>query len=1071
MNWEKLSVFIDDTLTTLTTLWSSQKVHNEIEAAKSAAAADAASKTAVVQTSLTTHTANKNNPHDVSVSQIGAETPDGAQSKADAAKSAAISTAATDATTKANAVQTNVDAHIANKNNPHTVTVAQIGAETPTGSQAKADAAKTAAIAAAATDATTKANAVQGNLNTHTANVTDAHDLVNRLQTVRNYCDQAVANLVNGSPAALDTLYELANALGNDPNFSATVMNLIGQKAAKATTIAGYGITDAYTKTEADGKYASTGYGLGTNVLPTVSDLNNATITGFYRINASETNRPEDFGHLFVMAYSTEITHFFIGILTGATYSRKYRTGVGWSSWKQIPTMDMVAPAGYGLGTKSATLNSIDLNTVKTNGFYYAYSCTNRPTTGHGHLMVESVTDAYVKQSYFDITTNDFFYTRACINSTWQSWNKILLSTSTFNSVRVLRDVARYFGSSATTTGTIKITYPNTWDNTMMHIKITGFNYTSNSIWSVDLGGYTYSSGPNWANACAVLSPNCPFTSVRWGHDGTNCCILLGTTTTVWAYPSIKIDEVQASFTGYSGLSDIGWSISLITAETGITIAGSPVTKTITDNSRTDIFAPAGYGLGGKTVTVNGADLNTVLTTGFYYASGSPPNAPTTSNGYLLVESVSDSYTKQTYCTFGSDRLIFVRTCDNGTWGTWIKLSRDDNTISSVRVLKDVARVWNNNGGTTGTLKITFPVGWNSTMMRIRVTGFNYSANPMSVWEATLGGYNHTGATWYYPSAVLSPNCPFTSVRFGFDGTYCCILLGVTTTSWGYPAIKIDEIQLSAGGVSAAYPNWTMSFITDETGITFPNNSSPIIKTLATLESPTFVTPVFTGTSIFSGARPIEVNPASGTITTTGPSTGTWALANTAKTNDSSATMSFGVYGSANTISYGYVGVYNDPIITFSPNKTIGVPGGQLAFPATQNASTDPNTLDDYEEGTFTPVVIGTTTAGTGTYTTQVGRYTKIGNTVNFSAYIAITAHTGTGNIRIQGLPFGVSAALSQPCSILVTNLTFSGQLCVFVGNSSSSIYVYQCVSNAVVSEVPIDTSFGIWVNGTYFTS
>nr|WP_328820717.1 tail fiber protein [Pectobacterium carotovorum] len=43
----------------------------------------------------------------------------------------------------------------------------------------------------------------------------------------------AVAALVNGSPAALDTLQELANALGNDPNFSTTVLNALSGKLAK----------------------------------------------------------------------------------------------------------------------------------------------------------------------------------------------------------------------------------------------------------------------------------------------------------------------------------------------------------------------------------------------------------------------------------------------------------------------------------------------------------------------------------------------------------------------------------------------------------------------------------------------------------------------------------------------------------------------------------------------------------------------------------------------------------------------------------------------------------------------
>lgn len=55
----------------------------------------------------------------------------------------------------------------------------------------------------------------------------------------------AIAALVGSSPAALDTLNELAAALGNDPNFATTMTNALAGKAAKSTTLAGYGITDA----------------------------------------------------------------------------------------------------------------------------------------------------------------------------------------------------------------------------------------------------------------------------------------------------------------------------------------------------------------------------------------------------------------------------------------------------------------------------------------------------------------------------------------------------------------------------------------------------------------------------------------------------------------------------------------------------------------------------------------------------------------------------------------------------------------------------------------------------------
>ena len=80
--------------------------------------------------------------------------------------------------------------------------------------------------------------------------------------------------------------------------------------------------------------------------------------------------------------------------------------------------------------------------------------------------------------------------------------------------------------------------------------------------------------------------------------------------------------------------------------------------------------------------------------------------------------------------------------------------------------------------------------------------------------------------------------------------------------------------------------------------------------------------------------------------------------------------------------------------------------GAGITFPATQSASSDANTLDDYEEGTFTPVIEGDSTAGTGTYSTQTGNYTKVGNRVLVNLQLRWTAHTGTGNMIIKTLPF-----------------------------------------------------------------
>ena len=82
---------------------------------------------------------------------------------------------------------------------------------------------------------------------------------------------------------------------------------------------------------------------------------------------------------------------------------------------------------------------------------------------------------------------------------------------------------------------------------------------------------------------------------------------------------------------------------------------------------------------------------------------------------------------------------------------------------------------------------------------------------------------------------------------------------------------------------------------------------------------------------------------------------------------------------------------------------------GNLPFPATQVASADANTLDDYEEGTWTPTITATTNDHT--YTTQVGLYTKIGRAVHLQAFIVInSAGTTSGNVQFTNFPFTTDA-------------------------------------------------------------
>jgi len=76
--------------------------------------------------------------------------------------------------------------------------------------------------------------------------------------------------------------------------------------------------------------------------------------------------------------------------------------------------------------------------------------------------------------------------------------------------------------------------------------------------------------------------------------------------------------------------------------------------------------------------------------------------------------------------------------------------------------------------------------------------------------------------------------------------------------------------------------------------------------------------------------------------------------------------------------------------------------------------------LNWYEEGTFTPTAIGSATPGTTTYTTQTGRYTRIGNLVTFRLYVVSSAHSGSsGALIVGGLPF-TSATPNAPSAVSI---------------------------------------------------
>ena len=159
-------------------------------------------------------------------------------------------------------------------------------------------------------------------------------------------------------------------------------------------------------------------------------------------------------------------------------------------------------------------------------------------------------------------------------------------------------------------------------------------------------------------------------------------------------------------------------------------------------------------------------------------------------------------------------------------------------------------------------------------------------------------------------------------------------------------------------------------------------------------------------------------------------------------------------------------------------NVVMGTSGKGIDFSATNDGTgtVTSELLNDYEEGTFTPTVRGSTVAGTGVYTTQAGLYTKVGRLVTITVYLNWTAVTlGTGNLQFAGLPFTAS---SSPVTYNGISIGFVSNIATTAGTvlygivepGSTVITMTQTpTGGGAYGLVPLDTSGEIAFTSTYY--
>lgn len=151
-------------------------------------------------------------------------------------------------------------------------------------------------------------------------------------------------------------------------------------------------------------------------------------------------------------------------------------------------------------------------------------------------------------------------------------------------------------------------------------------------------------------------------------------------------------------------------------------------------------------------------------------------------------------------------------------------------------------------------------------------------------------------------------------------------------------------------------------------------------------------------------------------------------------------------------------------------------PANGLSFPATQVPSSDANTLDDYEEGTWTGAFLcGTSGTITISNSYKTGAYTKIGRQVTVTGlFLVDSVSSPVGALSLMGLPF-TSATGSQfhaSVSVYPAGLTTAATTSI-VGRIQANSNVIDLSSFAagaladLASNVQANTSF--WISATYF--
>lgn len=266
------------------------------------------------------------------------------------------------------------------------------------------------------------------------------------LTSAESYTDQKIADVVDGSPEALDTLYELAKALGDDSNFATTVMDQIGQKLP-TTTFENFIDNKAWTKDNLTklSQLINNINSIKAGTRVESMDVNLASISSYLEYDLFDNNttgtKPPGLTTGFLLTFSWDNGGWGAQIATsdgnvdGAIFLRTIKASESdkiWGPWVSLYNTANFNPDNY-LNAKKGLIS--DLNTATGSGVYYFSTpgSVNTPEN-HGSLLVVATVDngsPWINQFAFG-TSNKIWHRQNINNAGWNSWT-YLYDSGNFN--------------------------------------------------------------------------------------------------------------------------------------------------------------------------------------------------------------------------------------------------------------------------------------------------------------------------------------------------------------------------------------------------------------------------------------------------------------------------------------------------------------------------------------------------------------------------------------------------------------------------------------------------------------